>query len=713
MSLAVIPSGGGLVNIFAGSAVQPSQTSYLALTLSANTVTYWPPYVTGTQTPLPNLFDVTPSAGGLSITLPDATLASDGQDFLIYNLGAFTFTLLNASGGTVATVAPGQQKYLYLVDNTSIGGSWRVTLFGVGASAPDASALAGSGLKAIGSTLNQSSVTATISASQTLGTGDRSKTYVNNGGAITLTLPLSTTVGNDYFVELRNQGSGVVTISPSGGELVDGSASITLLVNESCFLQSGVGAWYTIGRGRNQQFNFTQLSKPVTGGTVTLTLTEASNVVQTYTGALVSNCTVVLPAVVQVYYISNQTSGAFSLIFQSPTPGTTLSIPTGQNAVVFCDGTNVINASTSVGGISSLLLNAGSVSSPSLALAATNNGLFAPSSISLAVTTNGSEVIRWLAGQSLSVSGTAGAPSYSFVTYPGTGMYNPGANQLGWATASAARMSLDASGNLTPAVDNTQAFGSAILRWANAYATTFNGNLVGNVTGNLTGNVSGSVGTATNLSGTVQWSIPYQSASGITSYAANGTTGQVLVATTGAAPSWANAAPKATNLDGTTQWSIPYQSASGVTSYLSSSTAGLLMTAGGAGAPSWGSALPTTATISGFAVGYKEVPQNSQSAVYTTVLSDSGKQIYHPSADVTARTFTIDSNANVAYPIGTALTFINDVSAGIVTIAITADTMVWAGNSGATGSRTLAAGGMATAVKMTSTRWMISGSGLT
>jgi hypothetical protein len=46
-----------------------------------------------------------------------------------------------------------------------------------------------------------------------------------------------------------------------------------------------------------------------------------------------------------------------------------------------------------------------------------------------------------------------------------------------------------------------------------------------------------------------------------------------------------------------------------------------------------------------------------------------------------------------------------------VTIAITTDTMYLAG-SGATGSRTLAAYGVATAVKVTSTSWIISGSNL-
>lgn len=107
-----------------------------------------------------------------------------------------------------------------------------------------------------------------------------------------------------------------------------------------------------------------------------------------------------------------------------------------------------------------------------------------------------------------------------------------------------------------------------------------------------------------------------------------------------------------------------------------------------------------------------QVAQNSQSAAYTTVLADAGKHIFHPSADTTARTFTIDSNANVAYPIGTAITFINENGAGTVTISITSDTMRLAG-AGTTGSRTLAANGVATAIKVTSTSWIISGTGLT
>lgn len=107
---------------------------------------------------------------------------------------------------------------------------------------------------------------------------------------------------------------------------------------------------------------------------------------------------------------------------------------------------------------------------------------------------------------------------------------------------------------------------------------------------------------------------------------------------------------------------------------------------------------------------FSNIPQQSKSANYTTVLGDAQKHILHPSTDNNPRTFTIDSNANVAYPTGTAITFINMVNT--VTIAITSDTMTLMGTGG-TGSRTLAANGIATAIKIGSTSWVISGTGLT
>ncbi len=115
----------------------------------------------------------------------------------------------------------------------------------------------------------------------------------------------------------------------------------------------------------------------------------------------------------------------------------------------------------------------------------------------------------------------------------------------------------------------------------------------------------------------------------------------------------------------------------------------------------------TTSTgTSGF--GYMGLPQNgATTGAYGIVAADAGTHIYSSAT----RTITIPANATIAMPIGSTIVFIAG-SGATVTIAITSDTMYLAG-LGTTGSRTLAAFGMATAVKITSTSWIISGNGLT
>ena len=123
----------------------------------------------------------------------------------------------------------------------------------------------------------------------------------------------------------------------------------------------------------------------------------------------------------------------------------------------------------------------------------------------------------------------------------------------------------------------------------------------------------------------------------------------------------------------------------------------------GSTASTLGSATGTT-TLSG-----SWCAQNSQSAAYPIVAADANKHILHPTADNNPRTFTIPANGSVAFPVGTMITFVNQVNT--VSIAITTDTMTMMG-SGATGTRTLAANGIATALKVASTSWVISGTNL-
>jgi len=113
-------------------------------------------------------------------------------------------------------------------------------------------------------------------------------------------------------------------------------------------------------------------------------------------------------------------------------------------------------------------------------------------------------------------------------------------------------------------------------------------------------------------------------------------------------------------------------------------------------------------------VGFKNIPQNAQTGSYTLVLADSGKHVYHASG-AGAATYTIPAATSVAYPIGTAVTFIN-LSATSVSIAITTDTMYLSG-AGTTGTRTLAQYGTATAIKVSGLSstgiWVIPGTNLT
>jgi len=168
----------------------------------------------------------------------------------------------------------------------------------------------------------------------------------------------------------------------------------------------------------------------------------------------------------------------------------------------------------------------------------------------------------------------------------------------------------------------------------------------------------------------------------------------------------------ATNLAPASTAGYVYTSNGGSTppSFQSLSVTGYLPTSGGTmtGAITF-SAGQTVDGTNG--IGYINIPQNSQSAAYTLVAADAGKHIFHPSTDANARTFTIPANSSVAYPIGTAISFVN-MTSQVVSIAITIDTMYLAG-TGTTGTRSLAQYGTATALKLTSTTWIISGAGLT
>jgi hypothetical protein len=133
-------------------------------------------------------------------------------------------------------------------------------------------------------------------------------------------------------------------------------------------------------------------------------------------------------------------------------------------------------------------------------------------------------------------------------------------------------------------------------------------------------------------------------------------------------------------------------------------------TAGGLIITSSSGSVTATGIAGDFFILGSSVPQNTQDVDYTLLAADANKHMNHTSG--TPHTHTIPANGSVAYRVGTAITFRNGNAAGALSIAITTDTMRLAG-PGTTGTRSLAANGIATALKVASTEWVISGTGLT
>jgi hypothetical protein len=384
------------VNPFTGQTLSPSQVGYESLTLSADTYLQWP--INGNNTNVvASIIQVTASASNLKLYLPSALQVSTGQSVLIQNIGATSFTVTDISGNTIIAIASGVAQYIFLTNNTTSNGVWSTVTFGAGTSAANASALAGYGLVAINTTLNQEYAESSLFSSTVLNDTYRAQFLVWSSGVGTITLPTASSVGNGWFVMVRNGGSGIVTLTPSGTDTIDTNVNQQLQLTESLVVVSnGVNGYATFAYGRSNTFAYTQLAKTVATGTYTLTAVEYANVVQEYFGALTGNVIIVLPSTVQIYYLNNLTTGAYSLTFQTSSVGAaTVTVPQGQTLTVVCDGTNVYNSSSAAGGsITSLTVGTGSAATPSINFTGnTNTGIYQPATNQVGMALNGSNAL--------------------------------------------------------------------------------------------------------------------------------------------------------------------------------------------------------------------------------------------------------------------------------------------------------------------------------
>ena len=389
------------VNVFTGDVIQPTDVSYRSFSISTNLTLAWPLDGNALGNYAARIMQVTANSGSLSIFMPPANETSVGTDSLIRNVGANTFTVKDNAGGTIISVATGEAKYIYVTNNSTAAGTWGMISFGVGSSSADAASLAGYGLKAISTTLNQSHPVSTTATTYTANSTYRAKTSVWTGGVGTITLDSAATLGDDWFMLIRNGGTGLLTVDCSGADTINGDPNLALQINDSTFICCSGTSFFTVGLGQATTFAYSQLVLPVVSGTYTLTPSQAQNTIIKVTGALTGAVTVQFPAAVQVYFVLNQTTGAFNVTFETGVVGgLTATLQPNQQATLVCDSVNVLNATTVITGALAVSL----------------------------------------------IDGSVGAPSLNFSTETNTGMYKAGTNQIGWAVAGVAKMRLTSDG---------------------------------------------------------------------------------------------------------------------------------------------------------------------------------------------------------------------------------------------------------------------------
>lgn len=371
-------------NVFGGGVISPALDSWNSYTINSNTPIQlvWPQETAPSGNLAAQIIEFsaastsgvnsTPAAPASGLILPPANMVSVGQFLIVNNLSPYTQQVFSYGGSTlISGLSAGAVYFLYLQQNSTQGGVWIGFQYGAATSAPNASALQGAGLLAIGTTLNQDIAVSTYTTTPVLTVANRAQ-LINWGataGSGTTTLPPSATVGASWYVQFKNSSNSTFTITPQASENINSQAigtSITLQPNDSCFMVTdGLGNWFTIGLGTTQPVFFNYTTYSVTGQSSPIAVGSTSGLASNkiaykFTGVLTANMIVNLPAYAQTYWINNATTGNFTLTFQVPTVYPGGSTPAGATVAVAGNGSNttqilyVDNASNVINAVSGL-----------------------------------------------------------------------------------------------------------------------------------------------------------------------------------------------------------------------------------------------------------------------------------------------------------------------------------------------------------------------
>lgn len=337
--------------VFGGTNIYPSDVSYLAFGLTTTDITLaWPVETNAPNAaadfPTARIMDVNCTGTSRKIYMPAADQASVGECALFNNVGTTSFTVANSAGTSLCIVAPGTLWQVYMTSNTTAAGVWVSYQFGATTSSANAAALAGFGLKAITSTLNQAITVLGLNSNYTVGVSDRAHMINWIGSSGTLSLTGASTLGDDWFLYVRNNGSSALTIDPNSTETINSSTTLVMNPGDSAMIICDGTSFYTVGLGKSSVFTFDYTQINVAGsGNYTLSGFELNRIAYSLIGVLTGNRSVIVPATVQQYWINNDTTGSFTLTVKTAS-GSGVLVPQGGAAILYCNGTNVVNAQT-------------------------------------------------------------------------------------------------------------------------------------------------------------------------------------------------------------------------------------------------------------------------------------------------------------------------------------------------------------------------------
>jgi hypothetical protein len=338
---------------------------------------------------------------GLIVTLPAANQGSVGTDILFRNKGANAFIVQDPSGDQSVTIDVGGARYFYLVDNSTVDGVWSNVEFGAGTSYADAASLVGNGLTNQAGKLETSTSVYEVSVAPTFNEESRAKAYVWTSGAGTFTLPDPLTLETGWFILVRNNGTGALTIDPYSTQTIDGNTSIIFYPSDSATIvfDATTGNYFTVGFARQSTVAYTAATYDVDSIVgPTLSLVSFAPTIQTYvafSGTRTTDLTIELPAITQLYVLNNNTGHIeYDLIFQvTGSLSTPLTIGNGVTALVLSDGATLsILASQSATG--TFLANDGTESNPAFSFTSdTSSGMYLIGNHHLGLTAHGTKML--------------------------------------------------------------------------------------------------------------------------------------------------------------------------------------------------------------------------------------------------------------------------------------------------------------------------------